>query len=162
MKRQRKKYKTPTRGWSKDRIEREKEILRSFGLKKKREIWRVETSLRKYRRMARVLAAKKDKEKEKELIKKLARLGLLEENAGLDDVLSLTLQNMLDRRLQTVLFKKGFVNTAKHARQLIIHGHVLIDGKRIVYPSYLVSREEEGKIQMDIAPQIVKKVEVSQ
>lgn len=152
MKRQRKKYKTPVKAWDKQRIEKEGEILKNFGLRKKRDIWRTETSLRKYRRMARKLAAKKDKEQENILIKKLAKLGLLGESAGLDDVLSLTLENLLERRLQTVLFRKGFASSAKQARQFITHGHVTIDGKKTVYPSYLVSKDEEEKIQVDVQP----------
>lgn len=146
MKKQRKKYETPKRPWDKERIEKEKRLKKDYGLKRKKEIWRAEALLRKYRRIARDLAGKKDKEAEKELIKKLNKLGLLDEKAGLDDVLSLTVENILERRLQTIIFKKGLANSPKHARQLITHGHVFIEGKRILYPSYLTKREEEDKI----------------
>ncbi len=152
MKRQRKKYKTPVKAWDKQRIEREREIVKNFGLSKKREIWRAETFLRNYRRIARKLAAKKGKEQEKVLIKKLAKLGLLNETAGLDDVLSLTLENLLERRLQTIIFRKGLSNSVKQARQYITHGHVTINGKKVVYPSYLVLKDEEDKIQVDVQP----------
>lgn len=152
MKRQRKKYKTPTKPWSKQRIEKERETVKTFGLSKKREIWRAETFLRNYRRIARKLAAKKDKEQEKVLIKKLAKLGLLNETAGLDDVLSLTLENLFERRLQTIIFRKGLSNSVKQARQYITHGHVTINGKKVVYPSYLVLKDEEDKIQVDVQP----------
>jgi len=152
VKRQRKKYKTPTKAWSKQRIEKERETVKNFGLSKKREIWRAETFLRNYRRIARKLAAKKDKEQEKVLIKKLAKLGLLNETAGLDDVLSLTLENLLERRLQTIIFRKGLSNSVKQARQYITHGHVTINGKKVVYPSYLVLKNEEDKIQVDVQP----------
>jgi small subunit ribosomal protein S4 len=148
MKRQRKKYEKPVKPWDKQRIEKEKEILKKFGLKRKKEIWRAEALLRKYRRLARELAAKKDKEKEKILIEKLVRLGLLQENASLDDVLSLTVENILERRLQTVLFRKNLANTAKQARQFIVHGKVKIGERKISYPSYLVPKEEENKIQV--------------
>ena len=148
MKRQRKKYKTPTKPWDKQRIEKERELVKTYGLKKKREIWRAFSLLRKYRKMARELAAKKDKEMEKTLVKKLVVLGLLNEGANLDDVLGLTLENILDRRLQTILFKKGLVNTISQARQLIVHRKVLIEGRKIVYPSYLMSADEENKIQV--------------
>lgn len=152
MKRQRKKYKSPVKAWDKGRIERERVIVKDFGMKKKRDIWRAENFLRKYRRIARKLAAKKDKEQEKILVKKLAGLGLLNENAGLDDVLSLTLENLLERRLQTIIFRKGFTNSSKQARQFITHGHVKINGKKIAYPSYLVLKEEEEKIEVDMQP----------
>ncbi|MEM7818768.1 MAG: 30S ribosomal protein S4 [Candidatus Aenigmatarchaeota archaeon] len=150
MKRQRKKYEVPRRPWDKERIEKEKKIMKDYGLKRKKELWRAEAILRKYRRIARDLAAKKDKEKEKELIKKLNSLGLLDEKASLDDVLSLTVENILERRLQTVIFRKGLANTIKHARQLIVHGHVFVNGRKVLYPSYIVRRGEEEKIEVKV------------
>jgi small subunit ribosomal protein S4 len=150
MKKQRKKYERPLKLWDKDRIEKENILLKNFGLRKKREMWRAEAFLRKYRRMARELAAKKDKEKERMLINKLVNVGLLQEGASLDDVLGMSLENLLERRLQTIIYKKGFANSVKQARQFITHGHVRIGNRKIVYPSYLVSREEEDKIQVDM------------
>lgn len=147
MKNIRKKYETPPTRWNKERIEAEKIFLKNFGLRRKREIYRAQAVLRKYRRLARELTAKSDKIKEKLIIGKLIKLGLLNEGATLDDILSLTVENIFDRRLQTVILKIGLANTSKHARQLIVHGHVLVDGRRVVYPSYLVQREEEEKIQ---------------
>jgi small subunit ribosomal protein S4 len=149
MKRARKKYEKPRRPWDKARIEKEKEILKKFGLRRKKELWRAEAILRKYRRMARDLAAKKDKEKEKVLLEKLKRMGILNENAtALDDVLALTVEDILERRLQTLVYRKGLANSVKHARQLIVHGHVKIDGRKITYPSYIVPKVEEDKIEV--------------
>lgn len=148
MKKSRKKYERPLRPWDKQRIEREKELLKQFGLTKKREIWRAEGILRKYRRMVRELVAKPDKEKEKILIDKLIKVGLLSENATLDDVLSLSIEKILERRLQSVVYRKGLANTAKQARQFITHGKVRIDKRKIVYPSYLVPKIEEDKIEV--------------
>jgi small subunit ribosomal protein S4 len=157
MKRFRKKYKKPRRPWDKALLEEERKIMIEFGLRKKRELWRAREELRKYRRMARELAARKDKEKERVLIQKLYKLGLLSlPNSTLDDVLSLTVKDLLNRRLQTIVYKKGLTNTIKQARQFIVHGHVRINGRRIVYPSYLVSRDEEDKITCDVKP--MKKV----
>jgi len=148
MKRQRRKYERPRRPWDKDRILKEKELIKTFGLRRKREIWSAEALLRKYRRMARELAAKKNKEKEKVLINKLVKMGLLEKGADLDDVLSLTVENVLERRLQTIIFKKGLTTTPKQARQFIVHGKVILDERKISYPSYLVVKEEEDKIKV--------------
>lgn len=153
MKRQRKKYERPLSPWDKERIEKEREITKSFGLKNKKEIWRAEALSRKYRRLARELEARKDKEKEKILIEKMIKLGLLIDGASLDDVLGLKVENFLERRLQTIVFKRGLVNSAKQARQTITHGHVSINGRKIVYPSYLVSKDEEDKIQSDLMVQ---------
>lgn len=155
MKRQRKKYDRPRKPWDKQRILKEKALLKTFGLRRKKEIWIAEALLRKYRRMARELAAKKDKEKEKVLIKKLIKMGLLKKGSGLDDVLSLTPENILERRLQTVVFKKGLSTTAKQARQFIVHGKILLNNRKITYPSYLVKSGEEDKIIVT-QPKMVK------
>lgn len=158
MKRQRKSYKTPSHAWDKQRLEREREILKTYGLKKKVEIWKAETLLRKFRRLARKLAAAKDKETGKIIIEKLARLGILDEAATIDDVLGLTLDKILQRRLQTVLVNKGLVTTYKQSRQFIVHGHVMINGKKVMYPSYIVPKGEETRIELRIIPQM-KKIE---
>jgi len=148
MKRIRKKYEKPAKAWDKQRIEKEKGLIKNYGLKKKQEIWRTEFILRKYRGLARELTARADKNKEKNVIEKLIKLGLLNNGATLDDILGLTVENFLERRLQTIIFKKGLSNTVKHARQLIVHGRVLIGERKVLYPSYLVSREEENNIQV--------------
>jgi small subunit ribosomal protein S4 len=161
MKRFRKKYKKPRRPWDKALLEEERKIMVEFGLRRKKELWRAKEELRKYRRLARDLNARRDKEKEKVLIQKLYRLGLLPSaSATLDDVLSLTVKDLLNRRLQTIVYKKGLANTIKQARQFIVHGHVKINGRRIVYPSYLVSRDEEDKITCEVKP--MKKVTQAQ
>ncbi len=148
MKRMRKKYEMPKKLWSKEKIERERGITKSFGLKKKREIWNSEALLRKYRRMARDSIARKDKESERMIIENLAKLGLLNKSATLDDVLGLKLEDMLERRLQTVIFRKGLASSAKQARQLITHGKVTINERKAIYPSYLVSKDDEEKIKV--------------
>lgn len=147
----RKKYQKPRHPWRADRIEAEKKILREYGLKNKKEIWRVETILRNYRRQARNLLALRGEEtekKEKELLQSLIRLGLLKKNATLDDVLALKTRDLLDRRLQTVVYKKGLANTIKHARQLIVHGHVTVKGGKVTAPSYMVRVDEEDSIRV--------------
>jgi small subunit ribosomal protein S4 len=150
MRRLKKKYETPLNPWDKERLEKERQLMKTYGLKKKQELWRTEALLKKYRKIARSLIAKRDKEKEKTLIEKLNKIGVLSGDATLDDVLSLTVENFLERRLQTILFRKGMAKSIKHARQLITHGHVIIDGKKIVYPSYLVPVSEEEKIQVTL------------
>ncbi|MEM4138083.1 MAG: 30S ribosomal protein S4, partial [Sulfolobaceae archaeon] len=83
----------------------------------------------------------------KQLISKLYRIGLLNsENATLDEILGLTEENLLERRLQTIVYKKGLARTIWQARQLIVHGHIAISGRRVTSPGYIVSREEEDLI----------------
>lgn len=160
MKRQRKKYQTPTKPWEKARIENEKTILKNFGLKTKREIWKAQAMLRKYRRLARELVAKRDEKKEKVLIERLVKFGVVMKGSTLDTILGLTIEDFLNRRLQTVLHKKGLTNTPKQSRQFITHGQVIIDSRRVTYPSYMVPVDEEEKIIVKITP--FKKVMTSE
>lgn len=146
MRRLKKKYEKPKKPWDKERIEKEKELMKKFGLKRKKELWRAEAILRKYRRIARNLVGKRDEEREKILMEKLKKMGILKYGNSIDDVLSLTIEDVLERRLQTIVFRKGLANSIKHARQLITHGHVEVNGRKITYPSYLVPLEEEDKI----------------
>jgi len=143
-----KKLKKPRAPWDKERINKENELMKAYGLRRKREIWKAESSLRSFRGRARDLAAKKDKDQEKVLLEKLHKMGLLGKDASLDDVLGLTVEKILDRRLQTFVFKSKLANTPKQARQLITHGHITVDGRRIVYPSFIIARDLEKKISM--------------
>ncbi len=144
-----KKYQKPKHPWQTDRMEEESAILSKYALKNKRELWRTETLLRGFRRHARrllALRAEQAKIEEKQLIEKLKRLSLLRENAILDDVLALKVEDVLERRLQTLVFKKGFSSTNKQARQFVVHGHVTIGGKKVTAPGYLVPGGEENEI----------------
>jgi len=146
MKKQSKKFEKPLKPWNKERIEREKNLLQNYGLRRKHEIWRAESILRNYRRLARELRAKRDKEKESILIRKLSRLGLVAPHATLDDVLALTIDKILERRLQTLVYRKGLANTPKQARQFIVHGHIAVDGRRARWPSTLIPVDLDNKI----------------
>ncbi|MHC1635666.1 MAG: 30S ribosomal protein S4, partial [Candidatus Methanospirareceae archaeon] len=84
--------------------------------------------------------------KGEQILDSLKRKGILEEGAKMEDALGLTARNILERRLQTIVFKKGLANTIKQARQLIVHGHIAVDGRRVTAPSYIVERDEEDKI----------------
>jgi len=152
MRRFKKKYKRPQMLWDSARIARDTELKKAFGLTRKQEIWKAETLLRKYRRMARSLVATKDKQAEKQLLTKLVNLGMLEKGAGLDDVLGMTIENLLGRRLQTILLRKGIATTPIQARQMIVHGHVKIGGRKATHPSTLVLKDEEDKIEVMLKP----------
>ncbi|OYT39468.1 MAG: 30S ribosomal protein S4, partial [Desulfurococcales archaeon ex4484_58] len=128
-------------------------LLGEYGLRNKRELWRAKTIIRRFRHQARALLAtpKEIREPvEKALLNKLYRLGLLGENATLEDVLGLRVEDLLERRLQTIVYRKGLARTIYHARQLIVHGHIAIAGRRVTSPGYIVSRSEEDLI--DYAP----------
>jgi len=148
-KKQRKKYATPRFPWRTDALQEELKLLGQYGLRNKHELWRHETMLSKFRGIARTLIGKSPEERkkmEKELIARLKKLGMLHETAVLDDVLDLTIEDILERRLQTIVLRKGLVKTPHQARQLITHGHITIRDQRVTVPSYTVTREEETQI----------------
>ena len=148
----RKKYETPSHPWQADRIKAENELSRKYGLKNKREIWKAQTALRRYRGQARELLAKigggnpQVKKESEQLLMRLTRMNILPLNSTLDDVLALETEPILSRRLQTLTYLKGLANTPTQARQLISHGHIAIADRRITVPSYMVTKDEESKI----------------
>ena len=147
-KKQRKKYDTPKFRWQVDVLETELRLLGQYGLRNKRELWRHKTMLSKFRGTARSLlgmAAEERKKLEEQLLDRLRRLGIVPETAALDDVLDLAVQDILERRLQTIVFRKGLAKSIHQARQLISHGHIVVEGKRVSSPSYMVLRDEEAK-----------------
>lgn len=148
MRKSKKTYKRPKKIWDKVRIGRDKKLKDTFGLFRAREIWNAETILRKYRRLARELVGTREKEKEKALLSKLVKMGILEKGSRLDDVLGMGVENVLNRRLQTVVFTRGLANTQKHARQMIVHGHIKVNGRVSKHPSRIILKEEEDKIEV--------------
>jgi len=146
---QRKKYDTPRFAWRKDILQEELKLLGQYGLRNKHELWRHKTMLSKVRGIARSLIGKTPEEREKmenELLTRLKKLGVLQETAVLDNVLDLTIEDILERRLQTIVFRKGLTRTIHQSRQLVTHGHVTISNRRVTVPSYIVSKEEEEQI----------------
>jgi small subunit ribosomal protein S4 len=148
-KKQKKKYEAPRFPWRTDVLQEELKLLGQYGLRNKHELWRHETMLSKFRGIARSLIGKSSEERrkmEQELLTKLKKLGILHETAVLDDVLDLSIEDILERRLQTIVFRKGLAKTIYQARQLITHGHISIKKRRVTVPSYLVTRDEEPQI----------------
>ena len=126
-------------------------LLGTFGLRNKRELWKAQTHLSSIRKQARTLLAATEQvrlREERKLLDSLRRSGLVTEVATLDDILSLTVEDLLSRRLQTMVFKKGMALSPLHARQLIVHGHVAIGGRVITIPGYEVAHSQEGTITL--------------
>ena len=143
-------YNTPSHPWQKVRIEQERNLTHQYGLKSKKEIWKADTKVREMRRQARKLTAKaNDEQAQKEktlLLNKLSRLGMLEQGAALEDVLRMAPENILDRRLQTQVYLQGLASTVKQSRQLIIHGHISVEGAVNRVPGMLVTKNQEKNI----------------
>lgn len=148
-KKQRKKYDTPRFPWRTDVLGTELKLLGQYGLRNKRELWRHKTVLSKFRGIARSILGMPEEEGEKlkkQLLNRLNRLGILSETVVLDAVLDLTIEDILERRLQSLVFQKGLAKSVYQARQLITHGHIAIGRRKVTSPSYLVLRDEETDI----------------
>lgn len=148
-KRLRKSYEKPKKLWEKGRIETEGKLKDEYGLRNSREIWKMQTILRKIRREARRLLSSKGSDvtgRTEKIVKRVQRFLVKKENITLDDMLSLTIRDVLERRLQTLVYKKHLAKTMRQARQFITHGKIALDGVKISSPSYLVKFEEEGKV----------------
>ena len=147
-------YNTPAHPWQGERIKAEQEIVRQYGLKNKTEVWKTQTILRNFRRQSRELQARmrtgesQAKLEADNLLAKCARIGVLPaEGATLNDILALTDIKILERRLQTIVYRKGLTNSMKQARQMIVHGHIYMNGHRVTVPGYIVTRPEESSIE---------------
>ncbi|MBI2147747.1 30S ribosomal protein S4 [Candidatus Woesearchaeota archaeon] len=137
----RRKYKTPTHMWQKARIDEEKALLKEYGLKNKKELWKMRSIQRFYKLQAKKLIAAHGEQADKEkalLLTKLQKYGFSQAGATLSSVLGLTLRDILERRLQTQLYKRNMARSMKQARQFIIHQHVTLNGEKLNMPSFLV------------------------
>src|SRR5574340_456574 len=147
----RKMWRKPKRPLNYDLLNEELHVLGTFGLKNKRELWKAHTELSRIRNQARsLLALTQDVRSTKEpiLMKSLARVGLVKENSTLDDVLNLKVTDFLSRRLQTFIQKKESIKSPYLARQIVVHGHVMIGERVVTVPSYTVKVEEEDQIHL--------------
>ena len=148
-KKQRKKYETPRFRWRKDILQEELKLIGQYGLRNKHELWRHKTTLSTARGIARSLIGKPAEERtkiENELLTRLKKQGILAETSALDNVLDLSIEDILERRLQTIVFRKGLTRTIFQARQLITHGHIIIGNRRVTVPSYTVAKAEEDQV----------------
>ncbi len=150
----RRSYDTPSHPWQGERIKAEVVLVNQFGLKNKTEVWKAQSILRNFRKQARELQAllrtgdAQAKRESDALLRKCGRMGVLPmEGSTLNDVLVLSEEDILGRRLQTIVFEKGMASTVKQARQMIVHGHVFMNGHRVTVPGYIVLRDEESSIE---------------
>ena len=163
-KKQKKKFSHPGHPWQKERIEEERELLKQYGLRRKYEIWKMDSMLKKFLHRAKIIIGEKSSQSDmekKQMLDRLSSLGLLKKESKVEDVLNLKLKDVMERRLQTLIVRKQMAGTMRQARQFITHEHVAIGAKKITAPSYLVSVNEEPNIKLigvtNIAPNTSEK-----
>lgn len=145
IKRKRKLFSRPKKLYDRGRMDEENVLIKRYGLKNKREIWKAKTAVSKLRRRAKALISS-DMEEQQAFFNKLNKIGM--NITDISDVLALTEENIFERRLQTFLFKKKMANTIKQARQLIVHKNVLVNGEIVNIPSFVIAKEMEDKISL--------------
>lgn len=146
-KRQPKRFSRPKKLYDKIRIDSENALIKKYGLKSKREVWRADFAISKIRTIAKDLITA-EADKKEEFLNRQKEKGFKVETIA--DVLALNKEDYLKRRLQSVMVEKGLCMTPKQARQLITHKHVKIKGYFISSPSHLTTLEEENSIKSDI------------
>ena len=141
--------------FEKERIDSEVKLCGEYGLKNKTEIWRTQLVLSKMRKRARELLTLDEHDERRifegqALLNRMFKWGLLnkEKENALDYVLAVTLHKMLERRLQTKVFKLKLANSIHHARVLIKGRHISVNGKIVNVPSYMVTVDNENKISI--------------
>ncbi|MBO0887968.1 30S ribosomal protein S4 [Candidatus Bathyarchaeota archaeon] len=145
----RKSFETPRHPWRKDQLEEELHLVGDYGLRNKRELRRHETDLSQIRGIARTLLGAEEQQRanlERPYLASLARQGILPESAAVDNILDLNVKDLMERRLQTIVYRAGLAKSIYQARQFVIHGHISVAGDVVTVPSYVVHRDLESKI----------------
>ena len=148
-KKQRKKYSTPSHPWNKERIDFEKEIVREYGLRRKNEVWKAQSVLKRLQFLAKKMIGSDTKQSNKErelLLNRVYKLGYLPKDSKVEELLNLQLKDILDRRLQTIVFRKKLTNSMLQSRQFIIHEHISVNGIKVTSPAYVVPVDHETSV----------------
>ena len=165
-KKPRKQYSTPRHPWRSEQLSRELHLIGIYGLRNKHELQRSQTQLSKIRQRARIILGTKAtytstaqvQKEEAEFLTHLMRIGLIHEATTIDDVLGLSIEEILDRRLQTIVVKKEISSSPHQARQMIIHGHIAIGDRVSTIPGITVESKDEDKVRIREDSPMIKQI----
>merc|ERR1711959_637378 len=149
--------KTPRHAYDKERLDAELKMIGTYGLKNKREIWRCTLILSKVRAVARNLLTMDEKDNRRifegqALMRRMIRYGILDEDKQrLDFVLALKVEDFLERRLQTLVYKRGLAKSIHHARVLIKQKHIRVGHQIVDVPSFMVRVESQPHIEFSVS-----------
>ncbi len=142
----------PKKVWNKQLLQEELQLMGEYGLRNKKELWLARSRLLLITRRARSLLSMTAEERaplESSFRERLYKLGFIEDpNVPLDKILSLDVRVVLERRLQTLVYRMGLAKSIHHARQLITHRRVTVAGRRVTSPGFLIPRDLEDKISL--------------
>eukprot|EP01130_Rhizamoeba_saxonica_P013934 TRINITY_DN5_c0_g1_i1.p1 TRINITY_DN5_c0_g1~~TRINITY_DN5_c0_g1_i1.p1 ORF type:complete len:193 (+),score=55.62 TRINITY_DN5_c0_g1_i1:74-652(+) len=142
----------PRRPFERERLKQEMMLIGEFGLKNKREVWRVRLVLAKIRKSARVLLTLPEDDTRRifegdALLKRLHQYGILPETKNsLDHVLRLKIEDFMERRLQVQVVRKGIASTVHQSRVMIRGRHIRVGAQMVDVPSFMVRVESEKHI----------------
>lgn len=147
-KRNGRKFEKPKDIWNAQRISADNALITKYGLKNMSELWKAQFEVSRIRRNVRLLLSgvPHGETLQRDIMGRLERLGVIQGGVTLDSLLDLDENALLERRLETIVFKKGLARTPKQARQIIVHGFIAINGKRVNRPGYMVNKDEEAHI----------------
>ena len=148
-KKTKKKFSRPQHPWRRTQLAEEKVLVEEYGLKNKKDLWKIASKLSHFKHQAKALIARMGLQAEMErklFLEKLQKMSLVPAGATVDDVLSLSVKDLLERRLQTMVYRRGLANSIKQARQFIVHGHIIVNGQKFNVPSFLVPGNVEEMI----------------